>query len=212
MSLKPFALALPLLPFGLFAQSLPGVHEHGFGRLSLALDQQQLMLELLAPAADIIGFEHAPTNKDEQTRLTAALSRVQEADTLFSLPEAAACRLIDSQLVEEDAHELDEHEQTDHHDHAHEAADKHEHHESEHAAEHDHEHHDDDHEHHDDEHGHNDVLVQYRYQCRQPQALNSLSTTLFEQFPSLTRVELQGIVPSGQIAGTLTAEQPAFSW
>ncbi|MDX1267219.1 MAG: DUF2796 domain-containing protein [Oceanisphaera sp.] len=205
MSLKAFALALPLLPFSLFAQSLPGVHEHGFGRLSLALDQQQLVLELLAPAADIVGFEHAPADDAEQAQLNAALNRVQEAETLFSLPEAAACRLIDSQLVEEDAHshELDEHKVAAHHDHAHEKADEHEHHESEHAAEH---------EHHDDEHGHNDVLVQYRYQCRQPQALNRLSTSLFEQFPSLTRVELQGIVPAGQIAGTLTAEQPAFSW
>ncbi|GHA10032.1 DUF2796 domain-containing protein [Oceanisphaera arctica] len=194
MSLKPFAFAMPLLPFSLFAQSLPGVHEHGFGRLSLALDQQQLVLELLAPAADIVGFEHLPADDTEQAQLTAALSRVQQAEMLFSLPETAACRLIDSQLVEEGAHshELDEHEQTDHHDHAHEAADEHEHHE--------------------DEDGHNDVLVQYRYQCQQPQALNSLSTTLFEQFPSLTRVELQGIVPSGQIASTLTPNQPAFSW
>nr|WP_298718860.1 DUF2796 domain-containing protein [uncultured Oceanisphaera sp.] len=176
----------------------------------MAQDQQQLVLELLAPAADIVGFEHAPADDAEQAQLTAALSRVQQADTLFSLPEAAACRLIDSQLVEEDAHahELDEHTVADHHDHAHEGADEHAHHGSEHAADHEHHEH---HEHH-DEHGHNDVLVQYRYQCRQPQALNSLSTSLFEQFPSLTRVELQGIVPAGQIAGTLTAEQPAFSW
>lgn len=194
MSIKPFVLALPLLPFSLFAQSLPGVHEHGFGRLSLALDQQQLVLELLAPAADIVGFEHAPGNDAEQTQLTAALSRVQQAETLFNLPEAAACRLVESQLVEENAHqhEIEEHQHADHTEHADENTDKH-------------------HDHH-DEHGHNDVLVQYRYQCRQPQALNRLATTLFEQFPSLARLELQGIMPSGQIATTLTPERPAFSW
>ncbi len=197
MSFKPFALALPLLPFSLLAQPLPGVHEHGFGRLSLALDQQQLVLELLVPAADVVGFEHAPTDEVEQAQLTDALKRVQQADTLFHLPEAAACQLSASRLLEEDtdSHALEEH--ADEHGH--------EHHENEHADEHHHEHHD-------DEPGHNDVLVQYRYQCQQPQALNRLSTTLFEQFPSLTRVELQGIVPAGQIATTLSPDQPAFSW
>ncbi|OIN13976.1 DUF2796 domain-containing protein [Oceanisphaera psychrotolerans] len=199
MSLKPLALALPLLPFCLLAQPLPGVHEHGFGRLSLALDQQQLVLELLVPAADVVGFEHAPTDEAEQAQLTDALKRVQQADTLFHLSEAAACQLNTSRVLEEDtdAHELEEH--------ADEPEHKHGHHENEHADEHHHEHHD-------DEPGHNDVLVQYRYRCQQPLALNRLSTTLFEQFPSLTRVELQGIVPAGQIATTLSPEQPAFSW
>ncbi|MBM7457007.1 hypothetical protein HNR62_002909 [Oceanisphaera litoralis] len=194
MSLTPFALVLPLLPFSLFAQSLPGVHEHGFGRLSLALDQQQLVLELLAPAADMVGFEHAPGNDAELAQLTAALNRVQQAETLFALPEAAACRLIDSRLVEEDTH----HHQMEEHKH-----DEHDEHDT-HGTHGTHGTH--------DAHGHQDVLVQYRYHCRQPQSLDRLSTTLFEQFPSLTRLELQGIVPSGQIATTLTPEQSTFSW
>ena len=195
MSVKPFLFILPLLPLGALAQTLPGVHQHGFGRLSLAQDQQQLMLELFAPAADIVGFEHQPNNAEQRTQYHEALARIKDAELLFTLPRAADCQLIASQLLEQDEDAL--HEAEDEHQDEH-------HHDDEHEHEHDEEQH--------TEHGHNDILVQYRYQCQQPQALTQLSTRLFEQFTSFNNIELQGIVHSGQIAATLTPEQPTASW
>ncbi|MFD1008242.1 MULTISPECIES: DUF2796 domain-containing protein [Oceanisphaera] len=194
MSVKPLLFILPLLP--LTAQALPGVHQHGFGRLSLAQDQQQLMLELFAPAADIVGFEHAPNNAEQHTQYREALARIQNADLLFTLPRAAGCQLIASQLIEQDEDTLNEAE--------HEHDGEHHHDEHEHEHEHDDDHHAD--------HGHSDILVQYRYQCQQPQALTQLSTQLFEQFTSFNNIELQGIVATGQIAATLTSEKPTASW
>ncbi|MGO1245964.1 MAG: ZrgA family zinc uptake protein [Oceanisphaera sp.] len=215
MFIKPLLFTLPLLPLAALAQAQPqahqdtvhqlGVHQHGFGRLSLALDQQQLVLELFAPAADIVGFEHTPNTAEQRTQYQTALTRVQDGDLLFTLPTAAACQLLDSQLIaqhqgdlEAAAHHHDDH---PHHDHAH----KHEH--DEHHASH--EDHDD--EHHAD-HDHSDILVAYRYQCQQPQALTELSTQLFEQFTSFTHIELQGIVPTGQVAASLTPNQATASW
>lgn len=198
MPVKPFLFILPLLPMSVLAQTLPGVHQHGFGRLSLAQDQQQLMLELFAPAADIIGFEHAPNNAEQDTQYREALARVQNAGLLFTLPRAADCQLIDSQLIEQDEDALNEPEHNHgHHDHA-------KHHHDEHGQNFDDDHH--------AEHGHNDILVQYRYQCQQPQAVTELTTRLFEQFSSFNNIELQGIVHSGQIAATLTPAQPTASW
>lgn len=203
MSAKPLLFILPLLP--LTVQALPGVHQHGSGRLSLAQDQQQLMLELFAPAADIVGFEHAPGNAEQRTQYRAALARIQDADRLFTLSGAADCQLLASQLIEQDEDPLNEaeHEHDGEHHHSHDDHAKHHH------DEHEHEHHDNDHH---AEHGHSDILVQYRYQCQQPQALTELSTRLFEQFTSFNHIELQGIVATGQIAATLTPEQPTASW
>ena len=57
MNAKFYLLALPLLPLIALAKNVPNVHQqhtqqldvhqHGFGILSLALNEQQLVLELL---------------------------------------------------------------------------------------------------------------------------------------------------------------------
>ncbi|WP_319781535.1 DUF2796 domain-containing protein [Oceanisphaera sp. IT1-181] len=220
MKVNYYLLALPLLPLTALAQALPdvlqpsahqpsvqqlGVHQHGFGSLSLALNQQQLVLELLAPAADIVGFEHAPQNIEQEQQQAAAFKRVQDANLLFTLPKKAECTLIESKLLAQDEEGFDEDEHAS--DHTHAKDDSHQ--DTAHAQ-----HQDDGHEHeheHDDQ-GHNDVLVQYHYQCQQPQALTSLDTQLFELFASLNKIELQGIIAHSQVAATLSPAQPRAAW
>lgn len=222
MTAKFYLYALPLLPFAALASDLPsapaqhgspqgkqqteqqlGVHQHGLASLSLALNEQQLVLELLAPAADIIGFEHAPQNIEQEQQQAASYTRVQDGNALFTLPKQAQCTFIDSKLLVEEEDELHQ----EPHEHAKADSQKTA------AAKHNDEHDDhDEHEHEHDEHGHSDVLVQYQYQCLQPQALNRLETQLFAQFPSLNNIELQGIVSSGQVAASLSPEQTQASW
>ena len=211
MNAKFYLLALPLLPLIALAKNVPNVHQqhtqqldvhqHGFGILSLALNEQQLVLELLAPAADIVGFEHAPQNIEQEQQQAAAFTRVQDANLLFTLPKQAQCSFIKSELLVQDEDELHE----DAHEHAKPDAHQDEAHTHDQHPDHDHE---DDHE----EHGHSDVLVKYHYQCLQPHALTRLDTQLFEQFASLNHLELQGIVASGQVAATLTPAQAGAAW
>ncbi|WP_445398381.1 DUF2796 domain-containing protein [Zobellella sp. An-6] len=191
MKLSPIALGLALLPLGLSAQAQLGVHEHGHGQLNLALEQQHLVLELTAPAADIVGFEHEAATDAERAQQAAALEKIRQADALFTLTPAAACRLEKVELAgdEHDDHDHDQHDEHKHDDH------------DQHA-------HGDDH----DDHDHSDVQVHYFYHCEQPQALNRIELSLFEQFPSFNRLEVQGILPSGQVAATLTPAQPQLSW
>lgn len=59
---------------------------------------------------------------------------------------------------------------------------------------------------------HAEVEVTFRWQCRQPAALRSLSTGLFAEFPSLHRLRLLWAGPTGQRAATLTAGQNRFVW
>jgi hypothetical protein len=114
MKLNPVAFPLALLPLALSAQTQLGVHEHGHGQLNLALEQQQLVLELTAPAADIVGFEHDAATDAEKAQLAAAQDKLRQADALFSLAPAAGCRLEKVELIED----KDEHGH-DHKDHDH---------------------------------------------------------------------------------------------
>lgn len=181
--MKPVLSALPLvlLSPALTAQPGLGVHEHGVGRLSLALQEQHLVLELMAPAADIVGFEYHPVTDEEQARYRAGLERLQQADALFTLPAAAGCRLERVALAEQEPHSEHEHEHDNGEGDEHQA-------------------------------GHNDILVHYAYHCEQPQALQRLDLALFETFSSFNRIELQAILPTGQLAATLTPEQPQAHW
>ncbi|MDP5291272.1 DUF2796 domain-containing protein [Oceanimonas sp. CHS3-5] len=201
MNIKPLALAVSLLPAALSANIQLGVHEHGFGQLNLAQDGQGLMLELISPAADIVGFEHNPATSEERAAFAQAINTGLDAAALFTLPAAAGCELEQAAHIEQNNHHgHDEHDHDEHHDHD----ERHDHDE--------HEHHEDEHEHH-KEHAHQDIQLHYAWQCAQPDALNSLNAAgLFQVFPSFNRIELQGILASGQMAATLTPEQPQANW
>ncbi|WP_241006340.1 ZrgA family zinc uptake protein, partial [Aeromonas media] len=68
-----------------------GAHEHGHGHLNLVVDGNQLMIELQAPAADLVGFEHAAKSDEEKAQYTKAVARLQQPDALFRLDPAAGC-------------------------------------------------------------------------------------------------------------------------
>ncbi|MBZ6074048.1 MULTISPECIES: DUF2796 domain-containing protein [Aeromonas] len=162
-----------------------GAHEHGHGQLNLVLDGDQLMLELTAPAADLIGFEHAPRNDTEKARMDQALARLKSAEGLFVLTPAAGCTLTGQQV--QAGHEEHDHDADDHdHDHDHDAADHHE--------------------------GHADMGATYTFTCQQPAALKGIEASLFTLYPSLEKLTVQGLIPGGQVAGELTPGNRTLGW
>ena len=90
-------------------------HLHGAATLNVVLDQQQLLIELESPAANIIGFEHKPANAEQEEAAHEAEEALQDGAKLFALPGAAACQLTASKvkwtLEEEhdDHHDKEEH-------------------------------------------------------------------------------------------------------
>lgn len=94
-------------------------HEHGVGHLNLAIEGQVLEVELMAPGADVVGFEHAATTLEQKAAIQKAVAKLKDGATLFRLPKAANCRLeeaeVESTQLEEDHH--DEH-GAGHKDHA----------------------------------------------------------------------------------------------
>ncbi|MFM5244006.1 DUF2796 domain-containing protein [Aeromonas media] len=165
-----------------------GAHEHGHGHLNLVVDGDQLMIELQAPAADLVGFEHTAKSDEEKAQYAKAVARLQQPDALFRLDPAAGCKLTQQELQaakEDHDHEHD-------HDHDKAASDKHEHHH--------------------EEAGHADLGAMYTYTCTTPAKLNGLEATLFGLYPSLEKLSVQGILPTGQTAAELTSSANKLSW
>ncbi|HAT6345968.1 DUF2796 domain-containing protein [Aeromonas hydrophila] len=165
-----------------------GAHEHGHGHLNLVLDGNQLMIELQAPAADLVGFEHAAKSDEEKAQYAKAMAQLKQPDALFRFDPAAGCKLTQQELqAAKEDHDHD-------HDHDHQKSDgKH-----------------DEHQH--DDAGHADMGAMYTYTCATPAKLTGLEATLFSVYPSLEKLSVQGILPSGQTAAELTPSANKLSW
>lgn len=165
-----------------------GAHEHGHGHLNLVLDGNQLMIELQAPAADLVGFEHAAKSDEEKAQYAKAMAQLKQPDAMFRFDPTAGCKLTQQELqAAKEDHDHD-------HDHDHQKSD----------GKHD--------EHHHDDAGHADMGAMYTYTCATPAKLTGLEATLFSVYPSLEKLSVQGILPSGQTAAELTPSANKLSW
>ena len=71
-----------------------GKHEHGSSRLSIAVDGDEIAIDLDGPAANLIGFEHKPATPEQTEVLAKALDVLRVGDGLFLTPAAAHCRMV----------------------------------------------------------------------------------------------------------------------
>jgi len=49
-----------------------GAHEHGHSALNVAIEGGSVEMELIAPGADIVGFEHAATSEADKVAVEQA--------------------------------------------------------------------------------------------------------------------------------------------
>jgi hypothetical protein len=177
-------LAAAGLPLGARAQHTHGAHEHGAGELTVALDGQELVVELVSPLDNLVGFEHAPTNDAQREALDTAGRRLRDAGAMFALPAAAACSIGHVDLESPWPMAAPDHEaQTQAGDvHAKPARGNHE-----------------------------DVLVTYHFMCTQPQALDRLEVRAFAQFPRLRELRVEHASARGQGAAVLTPAAPTLA-
>ncbi|EGQ9886169.1 TPA: DUF2796 domain-containing protein [Vibrio parahaemolyticus] len=171
-------------------------HVHGHVEFNIAQDGSDLLLEITAPGADVVGFEHAPENAEQEKTLQHAVATLEDSNALFAINPQAQCE-IEEVHVE---HTLGgQHEEHDHHDHEGHDHDEH--------AHHDHDKHDhDSHEGHDhSEHSdHGEFTVQYRFHCAQVGELSRIQTDWFNQFPSTESVNVNLFTDTTQSAISLT--------
>ncbi len=163
-------------------------HVHGHVEFNIAQDGKDLLIEITAPGADVVGFEHAPENSQQEQALKQAVAALKESGKLFTINQQAKCVTEDVHVAHtlgQDGHEGHDHEE---HDHA-----KHDSHEG-----HEHEEHDHDHD------GHGEFSAQYRFHCDAVSKLSSIDTTWFKQFPVTESVSVNLFTDTTQSATKLS--------
>ncbi|MDF4352682.1 DUF2796 domain-containing protein [Vibrio parahaemolyticus] len=166
-------------------------HVHGHVEFNIAQDGSDLLLEITAPGADVVGFEHAPENAEQEKTLQHAIATLEDSNALFAINPQAQCE-IEEVHVE---HTLGgQHEEHEHHDHEGHDHDEHAHHDHDGHEGHDHSEHSD----------HGEFTVQYRFHCAQVGELSRIQTNWFNQFPSTESVNVNLFTDTTQSATSLT--------
>ncbi|WP_052880343.1 zinc uptake protein ZrgA [Vibrio coralliirubri] len=204
-------------------------HVHGQVEVNIAQDGQELLVEVTAPGADVVGFEHAPETAEQKKVFEQAIAQLNKPEELFSFNNAS-CTLkfksvantLEGDHDDHEGHDHAEHGHDDHegHDHADHAEHGHDDHKDHDHAEHDHddhkdhdhaEHDHDDHEGHDhSEGGHGEFTVEYHYQCSDVAKLDTVSTQWFSKFGNTEKMTVNLLTDTAQVQEVLNAERISF--
>ena len=68
-----------------------GAHVHGIAELNVVVDADSLLVELNSPAANLVGFEHAPRTEAQRTALAQARGTLEDGAKLFVPNPEAEC-------------------------------------------------------------------------------------------------------------------------
>ncbi len=180
-----------------------GAHEHGSGVFNVAIEGKTVAMELEAPGADIVGFEHAAQSEEDKAAIKKARSTLAALKNIVELPEAAGCTLAAAN-VELHAEGGEHKKHDDDHDHDHDK--KVEKHDDDHDHDHDKkaEKHDDDHDHDKEKHaeadeaGHTEFHAEYQLNCTAPERLTAFSFTYFKTFGGAKELQVSIVGPNGQ--------------
>ena len=191
---------IPMLALAVFLatslQASEPAHEHGVGQLSIAIEGNDVEIELVVPGADAVGFEHAARTDSERKAVVAAAEKLKEAKRLIRLTSGAHCHVekteVASALLDSDK---------DEHDHAHDH--KHE----KHAKQDEHKHNEHkEHDKHADSEIHSEFTAHYHFHCDHPEKLTGADVEFFKVFPSAHELVARWITSKGQGVTELTAK------
>lgn len=149
-------------------------HVHGEAKLQVAIEGQTAELILQSPAANLLGFEHAPKTAEQD----AAMADAREWLTATPLVQTAdnTCTITAASVQ----HEHGDNDGRDHDEHGHKEA---------HAHDHDHEH--------EEESSHSDFEVTQRIECDSA-LMDPLSTDLMTRFPGIEHLSVEWLRADGQ--------------
>ena len=162
-------------------------HEHGVGQLDIAFDGKQILMELHAPGADIVGFEYAAESAGDRAKVDAAVAMLARPLDLFVITEAAGCTLVQASAeLERDEGQVDhEDEHDDHEDANHQEKNT-------------------------DEPGHTEFHAEYLLACANPGAVTKITFTYFDAFPNALEVEVQLISNKGATSFEVERDAPTL--
>ena len=164
-------------------------HVHGNAELNVVLMGQQLQVEFVSPAINLLGFERPPNTDEETATLNNTIEQLQRGGWLIeAFP--TTCQLSTEEF---EAPVYDEHESSEH-DHEHE------------SSEHDHEHESSDHH----AEAHSNFRVTYLYDCDSAPR-KQLKMLAFDHYSGIETLTVQWIANQKQGYARLNRDNPVLN-
>ena len=173
--------AMPLQK-SVIAQEL-GSHVHGLTELNVVIADQDVQIEFVSPAINLLGFERASNSPEESKLFNEVLEDLQAAEWLLG-DQLGDCQMSTPvfEAPEFGSHEMSEgHEDHEHEDHEHEAGD------------------------------HADFRVQYLFDCQSAPRSN-LNVTAFDRFAGIEEISVRWIFGRQQGVSNLTPNNATLSF
>jgi len=165
--------------------SAQSAHVHGEGRVSIAIEDDSIFLQLESPGADIVGFEHAARTDPEKEAVATAIAQLEDPSQVLRFDPAAGCEVQQASARIEGSEEQHEQKHEKHKEHeAHEEHKEHKEHEA--------------HEAHDGEDTHGSFIAEYEFACAHMKALQFIEFTYFDRFANAQSLDIVLIDDSGQ--------------
>ena len=157
-----------------------GVHVHGLAFLRVAVENNNVVTELQSPSINFLGFEHQPKKKSEINRINRIESILRSAQIYKFI--GSNCNLIKSnfELQTVSSNTLS----TESHDHSHEH----------------------NHTTNDGGNSHREIMIYYKFTCRNTKMLKKLNVFLFNEFPQVDKINVEWVSESQQGKTTLTGK------
>jgi len=159
-----------------------GAHEHGHGKLNIAIEGKTVAIELEVPAADIIGFEHAAETAEQKAQLADGKAKLGEPLKLFVFDAAANCTLASAEVEAEGAIAGEDHA----HGHSHDKKE---------AA----------------EESHSEFHATYQVTCANPDKLTSIEFAFFKTFGNSEELDVSLIGDKGTKTFEASAENATLT-
>jgi hypothetical protein len=161
-----------------------GPHEHGHGRLNIAIEGKRLSMELEVPGADIVGFEHEASTREQKAAVEKAKKTLGDPLAIFQLPASAGCKLADAEIAIK-------------------AEDEHDHAEAEHKN---------DPRNGEEESRHSEFHVIYAIDCAAPDKLTGVDFKYFDAFAGAQELDVNVVTEKGQTHYEVTRAQPSLKF
>ena len=158
-----------------------GPHQHGHGTLNIAIENNEISMDLDVPGADIVGFEHEPSTPEQKAAFEAGKAKLAEALSIFRIPAEAGCKVKEAKVSIEGEHEEEAPKGTTSTPHGTEEA-----------------------------HHHSDFNVGYKLQCQSVAKLTAIGFDYFKAFAGAQVLGVTIVTSKGQYTYEVTREKPSL--
>ncbi len=161
-----------------------GPHVHGTGELHIAIENNNVSIDLHSPLENLLGFEHMPNTDAQRLAVKTMVAKIDNPAGLFKLSIAASCRAqatqIDSPVTDVPAAPSKSVKS------AHKSVDT----DADHA----------------------DLTADFQFTCDHIEKLKSIEVNIFDAFPGTRIIKAEIIGPHGQSAKTLSPDHRSLEF